>query len=268
MKHFALLVTAALLVLAPQALRAHDYKDATMRFTVPDDYTYEPFNNEQQGITGFTAEKDGVKTTLFRITTDKRIDRSSCLSQRDEQWLPALSKLKLISQSNPFWERYDKVSDYQGDQVYLRVYRYIDRKGLGFLIAESKQPEWEVADRIASGQRYQITVGYLLDRGWYLLSQLLGYLALGIGALYVLYALRENAGNVKMWLFLVLIAIVGGALAYFEPFLGRKIWMIITAVGLCVCVSSFDGSDSDSSGDDGDSGSGYDGTGTTIHYDV
>lgn len=77
MKHFALLITAALLVLAPQALRAHDYKDATMRFTVPDDYSYEPFNNEQQGITGFTAEKDGVKTTLFRITTDKRIDRSA-----------------------------------------------------------------------------------------------------------------------------------------------------------------------------------------------
>lgn len=267
MKHFALLITAALLVLAPQALRAHDYKDATMRFTVPDDYSYEPFNNEQQGITGFTAEKDGVKTTLFRITTDKRIDRSSCLSQRDDKWLPALSKLTLINQSNSLWKRYDKVSDYRNDQVYLRVYRYVDRKGIGFLIAESKQPEWEIADRIASGQRYQLSLGHLLDRGWYLISQLLGYLVLGLGGLYVLYTLRENAHNTRMWLFLLLIGIVGGLLIYFEPFFGRKLWMIITAISLCVCVSSFDGTESDSSGDDSDSG-GYDGTGTTINYDV
>lgn len=70
-----------------------------------------------------------------------------------------------------------------------------------------------------------------------------------------------------MWLFLLLIGIVGGLLIYFEPFFGRKLWMIITAIGLCVCVSSFDGTESDSSGDDSDSG-GYDGTGTTINYDV
>ena len=200
-----------------------------------------------------TSNKDGVKTTLFRITTDKRIDRSSCLSQRDDKWLPALSKLTLINQSNSLWKRYDKVSDYRNDQVYLRVYRYVDRKGIGFLIAESKQPEWEIADRIASGQRYQLSVGHLLDRGWYLISQLLGYLVLGLGGLYVLYTLRENAHNTRMWLFLLLIAIVGGLLIYFEPFFGR--------------VSSFDGTESDSSGDDSDSG-GYDGTGTTINYDV
>ena len=137
MRHFALLIAAALLVLAPQALRAHDYQDATMRFTVPDDYAYQPFNDEKQGITGFTAEKDGVKVTLFRFSTDKRIDRSSCLSQRDDKWLPSLSKLPLLKASDPLWKRYDKVSDYRSDRGYLRVYRYVDRRGLGFLIAES-----------------------------------------------------------------------------------------------------------------------------------
>lgn len=268
MKHFALLIAAALLVLAPQALRAHDYEDATMRFTVPDDYTYQPLDDTTQGITGFTAEKDGVKTTLFRFSTDQRIDRSSCLSQRDDQWLPSLAKLPLISQSTPLWKRYDKVSDYRTDKGYLRVYRYVDRKGLGFLIAESPQPEWEAAERIASGQRYEITAGYLLDRGWYLLSKLLGYLVLALAALYVFYALRENARNTRMWTVLLLIAIAGGLLIWFEPFFGRKLWMIITAISLGVCVSSFDGPDSDSSGDDGDTGGGYDGTGTTIHYDV
>lgn len=171
-----------------------------MRFTVPDDYTYQPLDNTAQGITGFTAEKDSVKTTLFRFSTDQRIDRSSCLSQRDDQWLPSLAKLPLISQSTPLWKRYDKVSDYRTDKGYLRVYRYVDRKGLGFLIAESPQPEWEAAERIASGQRYEITAGYLLDRGWYLLSKLLGYLVLALAALYVFYALRENARNTRMWI--------------------------------------------------------------------
>lgn len=67
---------------------------------------------------------------------------------------------------------------------------------------------------------------------------------------------------------LLLIAIAGSLLIWFEPFFGRKLWMIVTAITLGVCVSAFDGPDSDSSGDDGDSGGGYDGTGTTIHYDV
>lgn len=268
MRHFALLIAAALLMLAPQALRAHDYEDATMRFTVPDDYTYQAFNNETQGITGFTAEKAGVQTTLFRFSTNQRIDRSSCLSQRDDKWLPSLAKLPLISQSTPLWKRYDKVSDYRTDKGYLRVYRYVDRKGIGFLVAESKDADWEHADRIASGQRYKVTAGYLLDRGWYLLSKLLGYLALAFAGLYVIFALRENARNTRMWTVLLLIAIAGGLLIWFEPFFGRKLWMIVTAITLGVCVSAFDGPDSDSSGDDGDSGGGYDGTGTTIHYDV
>ena len=65
MKHFALLIAAAQLVLAPQALRAHDYEDATMRFTVPDDYTYQPLDDTTQGITGFTAISLGVCVSSF-----------------------------------------------------------------------------------------------------------------------------------------------------------------------------------------------------------
>lgn len=263
MRHFALLIATALLMLAPQALRAHDYEDATMRFTVPDDYTYQTFNNEAQGITGFTAEKEGVQITLFRISTDQWIDRPRCLLQRDDKWFPSLAKLPLISQSTPLWERYDKVSDYRTDKGYLRVYRYVDGKGIGFLVAESKDADWEHADRIASSQRYKVTVVYLLDRGWYLLSKLLGYLALALAGWCAIYALRENARNTRMWMVLLLIAIAGGLLIWFEPFFGRKLWMIITAAALVVCIFSLDGMDSPD-----DPGSDYDGTGTTIRYDV
>ena len=265
MRHFALPIATALLLLAPQVLRAHDYEDATMRFTVPDDYTYQTFNNEAQGITGFTAEKEGVKITLFRISTDQWIDRPKCLLQRDDKWFPSLAKLPLISQSTPLWERYDKVSDYRTDKGYLRVYRYVDGKGIGFLVAESKDADWEHADRIASSQRYKVTVIYLLDRGWYLLSKLLGYIALAFAGVGAIYALRENARNTRMWMVLLLIAIAGGLLIWFEPFFGRKLWMIITAVALVICVFSFNGMDSS---DSDDPGSDYDGTGTTIRYDV
>lgn len=266
MKHFALLFTAALLVLAPQALRAHDYKDAAMRFTVPDDFAYQPYNDEEQGVTGFTAAKDGVKITLFRTSTDKRIDRVTCLSQRDDKWLPGLSKFALVEQSKPLWKRYDLRSDYRGDQGYVRVYRYVDRKGIGFLVAESKRPEWEAADEIASGQRYEITTGHLLDRGWYLFWRLFSYFLLAASVVYALYVVSNNLHNTRLWLLLLLCVTVGGLLIYFEPFISRKLWIVVTAIGLGWSILSVDKDDSDSS-DDGSSDDGYDGTGTTIHYD-
>lgn len=267
MKHFALLIAAALLVLAPQVLRAHEYQDATMRFTVPDDYAYQIYNNEKQGIKGFSTAKDGMKITLFRITTDKRIDRVNCLTQPDNKWLPGLSKFALVEKSKPLWKRYDLISDYRSDQGYVRVYRYVDRKGIGFLVAESKQPKWDGADKIASSQRYEITAGYLLDRGWYLFWRLFSYFILASCVIYAIYVLLTNIRNVRLWLLLALCGTVGGLLIYFEPFIGRKLWIIATAIGLAWSLLWVDKDDSNSSDDNGPSDGGYDGTGTTINYD-
>lgn len=263
MKYFVLLATAALLILAPQALRAHDYRDATMRFTVPDDYTYQPNNDEKQGITGFTATKDGLKITLFRIRTDKRIDRTNCLSVDDDKWLPGLSKFSLVNFSLPVWKRYDRASDYRNDRGYIRVYRYVDRKGIGFLVAENTKPEWEAADRIAASQRYKITIGHLFDRGLYLFNLLMAYIAMAICGVCMIYSIREHARNAKMWRSLLVIGTISGLLIYFEPFFVRKIWMIFTAIVLLVFVMDLNDADSD----DDTTMDSYDGTGTTINHD-
>lgn len=256
-----------LLTLAtPTSAFAREYRDDRMRFTIPDDYPYSAFEDSEQGLWGFRTEKDNVKITLFRFSTKKGIDRSNCLSHLDTQWLPSLAKLGVIETSKPLWKRYDKVSDYRSTHGYVRIYRYIDHKGLGFLIAESPQPEWDNAEQIASSQRYEITVRYLFDRASYLFITLLGSLLLGGVLIYTGYVILQNAGNYRLWLGLLLIGSIGGLLIYFQPFLTRQIWMIITGIALGWMVFKFSDSDSDSP-DDNSPCDGYDGRGTTINHD-
>lgn len=261
MKPFALLIAAACLLFGPRTLRAHEYSDATMRFTVPDDFTYQTFTDPKSGFSGFTAEKQGLKVALFRVSTSRLIDRTSCLNQSDAVWFTALKNSRVVDISTPLWKRWDKLTDYRNGEAYTRVYRYVDRKGIGFLVASAQQPVWDEADRIAGSQRYRITVGHLLDRGWYLLWQLAGYVVLGAVILAVLYCIPDRVRNIWYWLFLLAAGTVGGLLIGYEPLLPRKIWMIATAVVIGI-GTIFIGDDADSE-QPLEAEDGYDGTGRT-----
>lgn len=266
MKHIILMLAASLFLAAPSALRAREYSDATMRFTLPDDYAYKPFADEKSGFSGFMAEKPEQHIALFRTFTARTIDRTACLSRNDAQWLSALSGFEVVHESRPLWKRYDKVTDYRNGKGCVRVYRYIDRKGIGFLVASSSQPEWEAADRIADSQRYRLTFGHVLDRSWYLAMRLAGYIALALAALGMLYSLREKACKRRFWVVLAVVGVFGGLAIGYEPFFSRKIWMIVTAVLFFLGIYAFDDDGDTEQAMDADGG--YDGTGSRFDGDI
>lgn len=268
MKHFALLIAAALLVLAPQALRAYEYKDEAIRVTIPDDFSCEPFSDGK--VSGFTAVKGALKLSMF-VIPGQNIGRRNNLGQEDSKWFPSLEGREICAQRRPLWRRYDQFTDYPGKdgKGYVRVYRYISASNLCFLIAESNSNQWEEADQIAQSQRFQKSVGfYWANFGNWLVSFII-WLSSLVGLIIICVNTAKYYRDKRYWCYGIVIAAIGGGLAFTGWQFHATDWLLLTNYALTIfsAVYDDDSSGGNSESKDNDGPDFTDATGTTIHYD-
>ena len=271
MKHFALLIAAALLVLAPQILRAHDYKDNTVRFTIPDDFSCK--SKRDSNICGFTAEKGGLRVTLFNIPS-KNVGKRENLRQDNSEWFHSLKGRTKIAEKRPLWKRYDLVTDYRNKdgKGYVRVYRFISAKSICFLVAESPSDSWDEADAIVQSRRWQKSVAFYWDNAgnWFVGFVIWCSIIVCTGII-VFNTIRKFRRKGYLCYGILLVAVICG-LSYIGWLMPGEEWLIIGFYALTLYAGIYGMNDNgpvpDSNDNDADGPNFSDGTGTTIHYDI
>lgn len=267
MKHFALLVTAVLLMLAPQTLRAHDYRDDAVSFTIPADFAFQPLS--ATGYQGFTAGKGALKLTLFHLSVTEKISHNKCLSVPHFKWIPSLEKITPIAEERPAWDRYDIVTTYRNSgKGYVRVYRYISKRDICFLLAENSEDSWDEVEQIARSQRFNRRTGHFFYKaGNYFRSNFM-YI---VFAMVIIWTLRNTVLKFRhrhYLLYLLLLAAAGACAVLFLPWGGLTARLYLAVFVLWLYSCNYHGDADSESPDDNSSSGGYDGTGTTIDYDL
>lgn len=163
MNRLRLLIAAAFLTLAAQPILADEYSDASMRFTIPDGYSLETF--QDTNTTGFVATKADETITFFNIRLEDQIGRKQFLKQPDAQWFPSLEGRKIMFSHTPVWRSYDKVTQYKNkhDDGYVRVYRYASARNIGFLVVQNHSGQWDEADKIATSHHFNKTFRFIRE---------------------------------------------------------------------------------------------------------
>lgn len=274
MKYLTLLFTTVLLLLTPQLLHAYDYQDESVRFTIPEGFAVEQFRDKN--ISGFTAVHPTLKITLFNISGDN-VSKRKCLKQDNSKWLPALKDREKLSETKPFWKRYDLTTVYNNkdNTGYIKLYRYVSAKNTGILVAESSANNWDEADAVARSQRYKKSFGFYWNNlGNYLTSFVIWAGAL-VGAIIFIANTVSKYRRKGYLLYALLIAAAGGALAWAEWLMPTAEYIAVTFIVLVFYAGLYGGEDAMSDGkpcrrdnDDADAPEGSDGTGTTINYDL
>ena len=112
MKRLLTLCTALLLAFP---LHAAEYANATVRFTLPDGFTFRPITDE--GVEGFEATDGTLRLSLFTLRFPKNINLLENMKVQDIRWFPFLEEATQTFTHTPIGTRYERVSTYrQGDR--------------------------------------------------------------------------------------------------------------------------------------------------------
>ncbi len=267
MRHLILTLCTALLLAIP--VRAAEYANATVRFTLPDDFTFRPIADE--GIEGFEATNGTLRLTLFTLCFPKNINLRENQKVEDIRWLPFLEGASQTGAHNPIGTRYERVSTYRQGDRHFRIYRYVAARSLCFLIAENSDGNWQEADRIAQSQRYQKNFAFYRHNFVSGLIQCLIWCSIITCAWLLLSNLVRKRRNRKFWCWIIptLLICAAGVALFGWPLSLESLTLSLWASAI---VASLAGGYDDSSGSseehdaDIDDSSTFDGTGPTIHY--
>lgn len=264
-----LLLLLCTLLPATCALQAAEYENATVRFTLPDDFELEPYTAD--GYEGFEASNGDLKLVLFTLRYTESINRRENLKVEDAQWLVSLDDATPTASHQPIGRRYDRVSTYLKEDRQIRVYRYVAARSLCFLVAENHSGNWEEADAIARSQRYQKSFAFYWENFGNGLITFMLWCALFSGMGMIICNVIGKFRNRKFQLYaipVILLCIAGLCIFGWPPTMGSLLLAIWPAALVTGIIGDNDTSRQEESDNDIDDPSTYDGTGPTIHYDL
>lgn len=267
MKRLLTLCTALLLAFP---LHAAEYANATVRFTLPDGFTFRPITDE--GVEGFEATDGTLRLSLFTLRFPKNINLLENMKVQDIRWFPFLEEATQTFTHTPIGTRYERVSTYRQGDRYIRIYRYVAARSLCFLVAENTSGDWTEADRIAQSQRYQKNFAFYRHNFLNGLILFLVWCSIVSCACLLISNLIRKRRRRKFWYWIIptLLVCAAGIALFGWPLSLESLTLVLWASAI---VSSVAGGYDDSSGSssednemDFEDPSSFDGTGPTIHY--
>lgn len=266
MKRLLLLLCA--LLSATFVLQAAEYENATVRFTIPDNFELKPYTAD--GYEGFEASNGDLKLVLFTLRFKESINRRENLKISDTQWLVSLGDAAPTASLQPIGRRYDRVSTYLKDGRQIRIYRYVAARSLCFLVAENQSGDWEQADAVARSQRYQKSFSFYLQNFGNGLITFVLWCALISGVGIIIGNVINKFRNRKFRLYtipVILLCVAGLCIFGWPPTMGSLLLAIWPAAIVTGIIGDNDTTRQEESDNDIDDPSTFDGTGPTIHYD-
>lgn len=269
MKRFLTSLCLLILLLPAQQLRATEYANSVLRFTLPEAFSVKPCTTAE--YEGFEASNSQLKLLLFTLSYTESINLRNNLKIEDAQWLMALKEATLTDTRKPIGRRYDRVSTYRMGDRQIRVYRYVAARSLAFLVAESRDGNWEQADAVARSQRYQKNFKFFIDNFNNGLIRFILWCALLSGAGIILFNLVEKHRNGRFLLITIptLLLCAAGVRIFGWPLsMESLLFGIWPAALVAALVGGSDQKAEAESDADIDDPTTYDGTGPTIHHEL